>query len=102
MLLLKKKYFHLVYSLCIVITPFILIFLPINYFDSGESICLSKRIFDVSCYACGLTRSLQHFIHLDFKVAYEFNKLIIVIFPLLVFVYFRALKRILKIIKLEF
>ena len=67
----------------IVITPFLLFIMPIDYFDSGQSICLSKLLANVECYACGLTRGTMHFIHFDFTGAWEFNKLTFIVVPLL-------------------
>lgn len=62
--------------------PTALFFLPIDYFDSGESLCPSKRFFDVECPGCGITRSGMRFIHFDFLGAWQFNKLIIIVAPL--------------------
>lgn len=59
-----------------------LIILPANYFDDGDSVCVSVLLFDVECYGCGLTRAIQHLIHLEFKEAWEYNKLSFAILPL--------------------
>jgi len=68
-------------SVAILAVPFVLIFLPIDYFDHGEAICPSKRFFDIECLGCGLTRGVMHLIHFDFSGAWEFNKLS---FPILI------------------
>jgi hypothetical protein len=34
-----------------IIAPFVLLFLPANYFDEGQSICLSKMLANIECYA---------------------------------------------------
>ncbi|WP_396171173.1 DUF2752 domain-containing protein [Flavobacterium sp.] len=65
------------------VTPFVLILLPSDYFDKGDSICLSKMLAGMECYACGLTRATMHFIHFEFQKAWEFNKLSFVVVPLL-------------------
>ena len=83
----------------LLLVPIVLILLPATYFDSGQSICLSVIIFDKNCYACGLTRAIQHLIHLDFKTALEFNKLSFIVFPLLVISYVQTFKKIIKKIK---
>ncbi len=83
----------------LLLVPIVLILLPATYFDSGQSICLSVLIFDTNCYACGLTRAIQHLIHLDFKTALEFNKLSFIVFPLLVISYVQTFKKIIKKIK---
>ena len=64
------------------ITPFILILLPADYFDSGKSICLSVRLAGIKCYACGLTRAIMHLLHLELNTAWLYNKLSFLILPL--------------------
>ena len=39
-----------------------------------KAICLSKQLAGVGCYGCGLTKAVMHFIHFDFKAAWEFNQ----------------------------
>lgn len=63
----------------------VLIYLPAHHFDEGESICLSVVLFDMQCYGCGMTRGIQHLIHLDFAEAWRYNKLSFIVAPLLVY-----------------
>lgn len=67
--------------------PIFLLILPIDFFDSGNSICISKFLLDVECYACGLTRAIMHLIHLDIDGALSYNKLSIIVLPLLFYVW---------------
>ncbi len=62
--------------------PITLLILPSTFFDSGETVCLSHLIFDMECYACGLTRAVMHMIHFEFQEAWEFNRLVVVVLPL--------------------
>lgn len=62
-----------------------LLILPAGYFDQGQSVCLSVLLFDMQCYACGMTRAVQHLIHLDFAAAADYNKLAFIVVPLGVF-----------------
>jgi hypothetical protein len=57
--------------------------LPIDYFDKGESLCLSVRLFNTECLGCGLTRAIMHLLHFDFETAWNYNKLSVFILPLL-------------------
>ena len=75
----------------LLIIPIVLLVLPADYFDSGESICISKFLLDLECYGCGITRAIQHLIHLDINVAMSFNKLAIVVLPLLIYQWAAAL-----------
>ncbi len=80
-----KKLLLKLYLIILVALPLILIILPANFFDSGQSICLSIIVLDRECYACGMTRAIQHLIHFDFISAYSFNKLSFFVLPLLIY-----------------
>lgn len=75
----------------IVIAPIVLVFLPKDYFNTGQSICVSQLLFDLECYACGMTRAVMHMIHFDFKSAWEFNKLAFLVVPLLIPLWLKSL-----------
>lgn len=68
-----------------------LLILPTDHFDEGQSICLSVLLADTRCYACGMTRGIQHLIHGDFEGAWSFNKLTFIVFPLSVFLIGRSI-----------
>ena len=91
-----KKICYRVYLLILILIPFVLIILPANFFDSGNTICVSVFLFDTECYACGMTRAIQHLIHFNFLTAYSYNKLSVIVFPLLVLSYYNEIKRIRK------
>jgi hypothetical protein len=86
---MKHKFIFIV----LLVIPVLLLILPSTFFDSGESVCLSVCLFYKECYACGMTRAIQHLIHLDFVIAYQFNKLSVIVFPLLIISYFKELKK---------
>lgn len=69
----------------LLVIPLVLLILPANFFDDGESICLSQVLAGIECYACGISRACMHLIHFEFQTAWEYNKLVVVIFPLLAF-----------------
>ncbi len=71
------------------LVPFILIVLPVTYFDNGKTICLSVLVFNQECYGCGMTRAMMRIIHLDFTDAIYFNPLSIVAFPVLAYCWAR-------------
>ena len=81
---MKLRYYFVLSKLVfMIVTPIVLLLLPANFFDNGESICLSKVLLDMECYACGLTRSIMHLIHFEFEKAYEYHMLSFIIFPML-------------------
>ena len=97
---MKKKFYKL-YLLLLILIPIVLLVLPADFFDTGDSVCLSVVFLEKECYACGMTRAIQHFIHFDFSIGYTYNKLSVIVFPLLILSYFNEIKRIIKIIKLN-
>jgi hypothetical protein len=80
-----RKYWHYVRITLWIIMPVILLVLPADFFDQGQSICLSILLLNQECYACGLTRALMHLIHFEFAEAYYFNILAFIVFPLLAY-----------------
>ena len=78
-----RYYFTISKLILIVFLPLVLLVLPKDFFDNGESICLSKVLLDIECYACGMTRACMHLIHFDFEEAYAYNMLSFIVLPLL-------------------
>lgn len=80
--MLRKVVFY-TRNVITILAPIILLLLPVDFFDKGESVCLSKYLAGIECYACGLTRATMHFIHFDFSEAWEYNKLSFIVVPML-------------------
>jgi len=70
-------------SILVLIIPFALYFVPVDFLNGQHSICLFKNIFGIECYGCGITRAVLSVIHFDFLKAYHYNKLVIIVFPIL-------------------
>lgn len=81
--LLFNYYFTIAKMAFMVLVPVVLLILPSDFFDSGQSLCLSRLLLDMECFACGMTRAIMHLIHLDFETAYSYNFLSFIVFPLL-------------------
>ena len=80
----------------LVFLPLVLIILPADFFDEGQSLCISVLLFDTTCYGCGMTRAIQHLIHFDFEEASHFNKMSFVVLPILVGLWFKELRMMIK------
>jgi hypothetical protein len=74
-------------SIMVFIIPFALYFVPIDWVNEQHSICLFKNIFGIECYGCGITRAVLSVIQFDFVNAYHYNKLVIIVFPLLFYLW---------------
>ena len=58
--------------------------IPKKYLGDTFPVCLYRLIFNRQCIGCGTTRAVWSILHLKINEAIEYNKLIIISFPLLV------------------
>lgn len=95
---IKIKLRVLLFVFIFVFSTFLLV-LPASFFDNGQSICVSVLLFNKQCYACGMTRAIQHLIHLDFHEAYHYNWLAFIVFPLIVYLLMTEFLKLVKEIR---
>jgi len=90
------KFFLFIFVNVMLIT--ILYIVPLSFVGDGKfSICLYKNLTGKNCFNCGMTRAFLSLIHFRFDDAINYNKNVVLIFPLTMFVYCNAwLKYILK------
>lgn len=82
--IIRKKIYFL--KFCgFLLLPIVLFFVSIDNLDGKLTICLFKNIFGNECYGCGITKAVISAIQLDFVRAFNYNKLIIIVMPLLVY-----------------
>ena len=99
MLPVKKRTIKILKLSAQVLIPLVLLALPADFFDSGESLCLSKVLAGIECYGCGMTRAIMHLIHLEFEAAYQFNKLSFMVFPVISFLWAQDFLKDLKLVR---
>jgi hypothetical protein len=82
----------------LILFPLFVYLIPLSSIENSHSICLFKNIFDFNCLGCGITRAILSAIHFDFDKAFQYNKLFIIVLPILCFLYLKNLsKAIIKI-----
>ncbi len=82
----------IVETLVLILVPLILILLPANYFDNGQSLCLSVQLFNKECFGCGITKSIMHLIHLDFRESFYHNPLGIIVSAIIGFIIIKRIR----------
>ncbi|MEM8524148.1 MAG: DUF2752 domain-containing protein [Bacteroidota bacterium] len=94
--MMNSKIYLAIESVTLIVIPIILLFLPADFFDEGQSVCLSVQLFGKECHACGLTRATMHFMHFDFQEAIFYNPFVFIVLPLIGWFVFLRLKRNIK------
>ncbi len=70
--------------------PLVLWLLPADFFDNSNWVlCIHKRLFGVECPGCGMTRAVMHLHHFDFEKAIDFNRAVLIVYPILGFLWFK-------------
>lgn len=81
--------------------PIFLYFVPLDWLNQQHSICLIKNIFGVECFGCGITRAIIAAIQFKFVEAFDFNHLVVIVLPILIYVWckmvFKTSQRIKKL-----
>lgn len=67
--------------------PFLVYLIPRSDFFNGHSICLLKNLFGIECWGCGITRAVVSVMYFDFESAWGYNRLVVVVLPLLVYLW---------------
>ena len=76
--------------------PFLLSMLSLDRLEGKHSICLFKNLFGIECYGCGITKAVIAAIQLDFIRAFNYNRLIIIIMPLIIYLWGKEIVRCVK------
>ena len=97
----QRSIFSKIYLVFLIALPLPFIILPANYFDSGESLCMSKLLLHRECFGCGITRAIQHAIHFDFTRAWHYNKLVVLVLPVFILLWLIEIKKSLKKFKMK-
>jgi hypothetical protein len=88
--LLKYETFQQIKRIGILVFPVVLYLIPVAWFTGPHTICLFKNIFGHECFGCGITRAIISALHFDFTTAFSYNKLVVVVLPLLVYVWIKT------------
>ena len=86
---------HKVGFFFIVSIPIVLLFIPLDWLAGQESLCLYHAITGNFCLGCGITKAVIAMIQFNFVRAWAFNPLVVVVGPLLTWIWLQTAYRLL-------
>ena len=85
----SKRIFNKLSFSVILVLPILLYLVPLDWLNKQHTICLFKNIFGLDCYGCGITRAVLSALHLNFKDAINYNIMVVIVLPLLIYIWIR-------------
>jgi len=69
--------------------PIALAAVPTSTVEGAPTLCIYKNVFGVECPGCGMTRAISCVFHCDFAGAWRYNKLVVIVLPMLAYYWLR-------------
>ena len=92
----KETLSRCVKLLLLILLPIVLYAIPAENVFNGKSICIFTNVFGVECWGCGITRAIFSALYFRFAEAWEYNRLVVIVLPLLMFEWLKAVVQSLK------
>ena len=92
----KETLSRCVKLLLLILLPIVLYAIPAESVFNGKSICVFTNIFGIECWGCGITRAIFSALYFRFTEAWEYNRLVVIVLPLLMFEWLKAVIQSLK------
>ena len=68
-------------------------------FDESHTICLFHNLTGRDCWGCGILRAITSVAHLNFTEAWNYHKAVVIIVPLLIYLWIKWIFRLVKTAK---
>ena len=89
-----KKYWR---EITVGLLPAFLYLIPREWlFDEGHTLCLFHNLTGQECWGCGMTRALASVAYLDFEAAWGYNRAVVVVAPLLLYIWRKWILRLIN------
>jgi Protein of unknown function (DUF2752) len=68
-----------------ILFPIVFFLIPTSWLEKHPPICLYSAVFGVRCPGCGMSRAMSCAVHGNLKKALHYNKLVVIVLPLLAY-----------------
>ncbi|HEY3054619.1 MAG TPA: DUF2752 domain-containing protein [Thermoanaerobaculia bacterium] len=76
----------------LIVVPLVWALVPISLLERAPRVCLLRRM-GLPCWGCGMTRAIASALRGDWQGAWRYNRLSVIVGPLLAYLWSRALIR---------
>ena len=77
-------------AVAVALLPLALYFIPReSFFEHTHTLCLVHWFTGEECWGCGMTRALASVAYLDFEAAWGYNRAVVVVAPLLLYIWLK-------------
>lgn len=73
--------------------PLLLILIPTAWLERRRSLCIIKNLTGRNCPGCGMTRAISSASHGQFRQAWRYNRLVVIVLPILGYEWLQALRQ---------
>lgn len=73
--------------------PLVFWLIPNSWFEMHPSPCIFRNLLGVRCPGCGMTRAVSCAVHGKFERAFNYNRLVIIVLPLLGYSWLLSIRR---------
>ena len=78
----------------LLVLPLLFWLLPTTWLERGPSLCLITRITGKHCPGCGMLRALSALAHGDPRRAWQYNRLVLIVAPLLGYIWGKSFSKV--------
>lgn len=93
---MKQEPYLKVKLLLLLVSPSIFILIPTSFFEHSPTVCPYKLLTGNNCPGCGITRAISSAAHLEFDEAWQYNRLFVIVLPLLIYLYINQVTKTFK------
>ncbi|MBQ4126698.1 MAG: DUF2752 domain-containing protein [Alistipes sp.] len=87
-------------AVVVALTPLCVYIIPKWWlFDESHTLCLFHNLTGHDCWGCGMTRALVSVAYLDFYGAWHYNRAVVIVAPLLLYLWLRWVYNLVKFSK---
>lgn len=77
----------------LLLVPLLLVLIPTSWLEGRRTLCPIKALTGRNCPGCGMTRATSSALHGNFKQALRYNRLVVIMLPILAYQWLQMLSR---------